>query len=824
MPNIMRNSIPATAVTTVVALIFFPLLVSGQCPWSRELVDLHTDCVCAYSNNQRLSIQCSPVNFTKLITTLITSVKNIPIDLLYVSNSTIEILSNDTFKELNIQSLHLSKSKIREVHNGAFNGLEQSLTSLNVQDNLLREIPTEAIKRLTSLQLLDLSHNIIRNIPDEAFKNLPLTTLKISDNHVNISDGAFRGLEGSLKNLNLQAAELVEIPRAIQSLKVLAFLDFAQNKIIDVKPSFLAEMQSLTALNLERNRIQSLGENAFLGVNNTLSSLSLLNNLLVHYPTSALSTLTEIRVLDLGFNGIRKLPTDAFKMNKYLTLLALDGNPLSTIPIEPFAHLNSTLRGLSIGGSYLECDCRIKWIAEWVMDKGLQVTSRERNPQFCGKPEHLRRRSFYQLVPSDFICENETSENTTSGGHLLDSAKSSDRTTGYSNTLQQPTKRPKRLPSEDTDNDVNPSLAGSKDPQTINADGNGTPTTQTIDGSSDNDELPTRTGTSSVSRKEETNGIYIKHAYKRDSMLVIEWNAKPNILGFQVVIRVFGSRDFKRIIPVSEDKRRVEVENMPLTQCLLVCVIQYEDASSIRPEMIPLRQCRELKGDDNKIMSLDKVVIGTAAVICIVVIVGALIVILLYFRRRDKNDSTLQSTPMPGSMPIIKTETDWETLSWNSGRSTPKTQRCLSNSNITKSGSTSHSFVLNDNHLHPAAYPKLTNGFSKAYSTHDNESRLSYSHMSKVSNGMLGHCEIQRSKSLTRPAGYHPYTGSNFARKKKHRANGRLASASSAQSSTECESDWNGRSIWKDNDVDIYISQNHMVPGSRKYRKDYGIR
>lgn len=80
--------------------------------------------------------------------------------------------------------------------------------------------------------------------------------------------------------------------------------------------------------------------------------------------------------------------------------------------------------------------------------------------------------------------------------------------------------------------------------------------------------------------------------------------------------------------------------------------------------------------------------------------------------------------------------------------------------------------------------------------------------------------DIQRSKSLTRSNGYHPYTG-GYIKKKKHRPNGRLASASS---STECESDWNGRSIWKDNDVDIYVSQNHMVPGSRKYRKDYSIR
>lgn len=145
-------------------------LVRSQCPWSRELIDLHTDCVCAYSNSQRLSIQCSPVNFTKLVQTLRSSVKNIPIDLLYVSNSTIEILRNNSFEDLKIQSLHLSKSKIREIEDDALYGLEETITSLNLQDNFIRKVPVTAMQELTSLQLLDLSHNLIQEVNDDAFK------------------------------------------------------------------------------------------------------------------------------------------------------------------------------------------------------------------------------------------------------------------------------------------------------------------------------------------------------------------------------------------------------------------------------------------------------------------------------------------------------------------------------------------------------------------------------------------------------------------------------------------------------------------------------
>jgi hypothetical protein len=105
------------------------------------------------------------------------------------------------------------------------------------------------------------------------------------------------------------------------------------------------------------------------------------------------------QVLDVGFNLMNVLPDDAFSPAAMLTLLALDGNPLATLPRKAFAHLNGTLRGLSLGGRFLECDCRLRWVAEWIRDTDLQVTSRERSPQFCGSPPDFRTRSFYQLGP-----------------------------------------------------------------------------------------------------------------------------------------------------------------------------------------------------------------------------------------------------------------------------------------------------------------------------------------------------------------------------------------------------------------------------------------
>lgn len=77
----------------------------------------------------------------------------------------------------------------------------------------------------------------------------------------------------------------------------LAFFDLAQNRIRALEPAQFSGLHSLTALNLERNLLPSLPNNVFEGINDTLSSLSLLNNLITSFPRSAIKNLRELRVI-----------------------------------------------------------------------------------------------------------------------------------------------------------------------------------------------------------------------------------------------------------------------------------------------------------------------------------------------------------------------------------------------------------------------------------------------------------------------------------------------------------------------------------------------
>ncbi len=184
----------------------------------------------------------------------------------------------------------------RDISQNAFRGLENTLQNLNLAGNVLRNVPVEPLRQLRLVSLLDLSANNIKFIPSNAFVTLRLKTLKLGENNLTMADNSLRGLETSLKNVNLKGCQLKEIPEPIKHLNGLAFLDLAQNNIRNLEPGSFTQLHSLTALNLERNVIQHLHPRLFDGITDTLSSLSLLNNLLTEYPIEALISLKELRV------------------------------------------------------------------------------------------------------------------------------------------------------------------------------------------------------------------------------------------------------------------------------------------------------------------------------------------------------------------------------------------------------------------------------------------------------------------------------------------------------------------------------------------------
>lgn len=245
-------------------------------------------------------MQCDIVDYEQLLSAMRRYAVKTSVDLFYINNSTIGALKNGSLAALRINNIQLSGCRIRSIEPEAFKGQENHLKSLNLKDNELAEIPSATLKTLRNLTVLDLSMNKITRINDNAFVGIRLITLKLSDNEVTLSAESFRGLETTLKNLNLKGTRQKKVPEALRGLKTLAFLDLSQNSIRELPGTSgtraFEGLDSLTGLNLERNLIQNIGPDAFYGVRNTLSSLSLLNNLIPDFPTAAINSVHDLRV------------------------------------------------------------------------------------------------------------------------------------------------------------------------------------------------------------------------------------------------------------------------------------------------------------------------------------------------------------------------------------------------------------------------------------------------------------------------------------------------------------------------------------------------
>ncbi|CAH0700385.1 unnamed protein product [Spodoptera exigua] len=805
-----------------------------QCPWEGAPT-LQAACICAHNLARDLSVQCDQVDFPTLLSALNMSTRNIVIDLLYINNSSIPVLTHNMFSNLKIHNLQISGCGIKKIEDDAFRGQGPYLKNLNLQDNELTEVPVKALKILINLSLLDISKNRISHIASHSFITLrKLTTLKVSDNNVTLEPQALTGLENSLKNLNLKGTKQKTVPECIRGLRSLAFLDLSQNSIRELPgpdgSRTFEGLDSLTALNLERNLIVHLRDDAFAGIKSTLSSLSLLNNLLPEFPTAAIGTLSDLRVLDIGFNLLNKLPVDAFVNNPSITLLALDGNPLPTVPEEAFSHLNQTLRGLSLGGRFLNCDCRLRWIIEWIRNGELQVTSRERNPQFCGNPSHFRERGFYSFEPNELVCDSDISSSTTEKpiptvkdlnewkvNQAITTTSTTTvqtSTTEISNNIDIPTKpaiihttsttsttstaRPSRIPS------VRPAA-----PTWRHAPHQRPPLVMSFP-----QQKP---------KVDDSNEVIVKNAYRQDNSVIIQWDSDvANILGFRVVYRLFGDKSFKQGPPLEASEREFKIKNVPSQECIVVCVISLEEVH-VSPETVPYSQCREVRTVSAAASNMDKITIAASAAIC-----GTIVVAVLVFaaasRRRSRTVHRLHTqapekmpnpccggltgTPSPsGPLSSLATigafgkQREWDQVSAYSARSIPRAR----------------------SYTEPAPPDPLPGRPGRARSLADGQSQHSYSHSGRYGvpgypSSLLGsRADLRQSRqslgaaserasrlSLSGAAG--GATGGTAGSRRRPRSRSRPASRYSVGSigMGYCDTSDN----WTDHDMDIYMARN----------------
>lgn len=297
-----------------------------------------------------------------------------------------------------MEELNLGQNRISRIDIGAFDGLP-NLRVLILDDNQLSTVPSIAMAPLTNLAELFLGINSFRTIPAGSFEMLKhLTNLDLKGaGLMNVSLDAFRGLENSLRQLELSDNRLQRIPTVhLSELLRLEDLSLGQNDFDIVPEGAFVGLKNLRSLDISGSmHLQKIEAGAF-STNTNLESITIVSNkMLTEVQEGALSGLPHLKHVILRDNALTTLDEGLFPWNELHTF-DLSENPI-------------------------HCDCRVLWLRNLLILKNASQfgTDQEEHTIFCHAPERLRAQPLIAISPTLLGCAHSTSRHQAMIGALV---------------------------------------------------------------------------------------------------------------------------------------------------------------------------------------------------------------------------------------------------------------------------------------------------------------------------------------------------------------------------------------------------------------------
>ena len=305
-------------------------------------------------------------------------------------NNVTSIVAGDvTLRRL--RRLDLRSSNVRVIASGAFLQWPQ-LREIDLDHNSVELIEANTFKGLSDLTTLTLDHNAIRTVKNFAFQGLRTERLNLqhNENLTEIQDGAF--WNSSIKTLLLDRCKLRFVSSmALKSLKHdLKSLMLSNNEVNLTLPEDIFSGFDMDRLHLSNDGISHIGflKASTLTVREVLLEHNLLNvfdlsayhglskteilglknsSLTKLLRSSTLTTMSNLRSLDLSHNSLTVLHENTFAGIDTLERLYLQHNQFTTLP-EELLGLVTGLEYMDLTGVPLGCDCRLEWLRHVVMD------------------------------------------------------------------------------------------------------------------------------------------------------------------------------------------------------------------------------------------------------------------------------------------------------------------------------------------------------------------------------------------------------------------------------------------------------------------------
>ncbi|NXI61383.1 NEPN protein, partial [Anseranas semipalmata] len=310
---------------------------------------------------------------------------------LVLSCSGTESIENNTFKALNtLKSLELYKNQLKQIptflppglevlkladnsinilHASDFEGL-MKLRVLDIRNNLIATLPLSAFSSLCNLQSLILDGNNMESV--SAPLKLPrLKYLSLADNKLNSFPTSFFASFQNLQFLSLSGNLLTKVPLDLP--KSLLSLKLEKNRLKTVRlrdmkhlenlsEFFLSENQltsvdgaqllpNLTTLELSKNQLHAMPPR----LPGRLQKLDCSNNLIRRVTAQDFQGLQDLKHLFLDNNAVSMFEAGALQQCAQLSNLALEQNLLISIPLRQVTlRIADTLARLDLKGNDIE--------------------------------------------------------------------------------------------------------------------------------------------------------------------------------------------------------------------------------------------------------------------------------------------------------------------------------------------------------------------------------------------------------------------------------------------------------------------------------------
>ncbi|XP_064478513.1 chaoptin-like [Ornithodoros turicata] len=272
---------------------------------------------------------------------------------LNLANNLLEEVPRNALRHLaSLSELFLGGNRLKTVPSSWFLPVRQ-LDKLDLSRNLMDRLPEKLFNGSVYIQDLHLEFNFLTQLPEGLFRSVSVRRLSLANNRLSvIPDHALGGLESVLLVLDLSFNLFQDFPPAVRALTSLATLYLRGNSLRSLSPADLNSFRAtLGVLDLSGNKFVGVPRSA-LRKTLRLSRLSLQDNLIeVLWPDDFAGWGENLTTLSLANNGIRILSRNTFVHLRDLRELKLSFNSIHFVDYQVFLPLKATLEVLELSSS-----------------------------------------------------------------------------------------------------------------------------------------------------------------------------------------------------------------------------------------------------------------------------------------------------------------------------------------------------------------------------------------------------------------------------------------------------------------------------------------